>query len=75
MMPCKFCGESTDKGDRRVGMRQVGKTKRIGPEYQRVYRCRECRATMVMTGDDRTGIFADQWTPPPAGPKELPPKA
>ena len=61
MMPCKFCGELTADGKLRPGIKQVGKTKRVGSEFTRLYRCQECSATMTMTGDVKSKIVAEQW--------------
>jgi hypothetical protein len=64
MMPCKFCGDFTAEGNLRPGVKRVGKTKRTGSEFTRVYRCLECGATMHLAGDVRSMIVAEFWTPP-----------
>jgi RNase P subunit RPR2 len=63
MMPCKFCGSFTKDGKLRPGIKQVGRTKRAGSEFVRVYRCQECGATMRMAGDVRSKIFVEEWKP------------
>lgn len=64
MMPCKFCGSFTDKGEFRPGLKQVGRTRRVGSEFERVYCCQECGATKLLTGDAKSRIVAEQWTAP-----------
>jgi hypothetical protein len=64
MIPCRFCGAFTEKGGSRPGLKQVGKTKRRGDEFERVHRCQECGASLTMSGDVNSPITADQWTPP-----------
>jgi hypothetical protein len=64
MMPCKFCGDFTTDGKLRPGVKQVGKTRRVGSEFTRVYRCQECSATMTMSGDVKSKSITEQWTQP-----------
>jgi rubredoxin len=46
MIPCKFCGFSFENNDPRRGLKQVGKTRHLGFEFQRTYRCLDCGASL-----------------------------
>ncbi len=61
MMPCKFCGQVDHLGRDRRGIRQFGKTKSSGVRFVRRYRCLDCGAVCMMTGDVKTNAFIDAW--------------
>jgi transcription elongation factor Elf1 len=60
MVPCKFCGPVDERGRVRRGVRQVGKTKYQGNRYRRRYRCLDCGAVVVVTGE--VPPTSDVWT-------------
>ena len=64
MMPCKSCGCLTANGEFRPGIKQVGRTQRDGSRFRRTYRCQDCGALPVMTGDTQTRLVEDRWIEP-----------
>jgi hypothetical protein len=61
MMPCKFCNVSPDAR----GLKQVGKTRNIGTQFARRYRCQDCNAAMIWSGDLLDEVsFSERWFPP-----------
>jgi uncharacterized Zn finger protein len=61
MMPCKFCGPTDEAGVFRTGIKQIGKTRTDGVHFARMYRCRDCGATLQMSGDLRTKEIVEEW--------------
>jgi hypothetical protein len=61
MMPCKYC--EMDLAAR--GLKQVGKTRYVGTLFVRRYRCQDCSAAMIWSGDlgDKTSL-EERWFPP-----------
>jgi len=61
MIPCKYCQTSADAR----GLKQVGKTRYVGTLFARRYRCRDCHATMIWSGDLSDEASSDErWFPP-----------
>jgi hypothetical protein len=64
MMPCKFCGPFDSAGAPRLGIKQVGKTETVGTYFLRTYKCKECSATLLMTGNTASRVAAEKWVRP-----------
>ena len=58
MIPCKFCKKRLSAR----GLKQVGKTRYVGSQFARRYRCRDCGAAMIWSGDllDQ-GTLGERW--------------
>ena len=65
MMPCKLC--SCIHGSHARGLKQVGKTRYAGPRFVRKYRCQDCGATLVCSGDLHDAP-TDVWIAPDSSP-------
>jgi hypothetical protein len=63
MMPCKLCSRLLSAGTGERGLKQVGKTKYVGQSYARRYRCQDCSAEVVVTGE--VSETREVWAPPP----------
>jgi hypothetical protein len=63
MMPCKFCRI----GSSSRGLEQIGKTRNHGTLFARRYRCQDCGAAMILSGNlAREASITEQWFPPGA---------
>lgn len=61
MIPCSYCQSAA--GAR--GLKRVGKTRYTGPLFARRYRCQDCNAAMIWSGDLRDETSSDErWFPP-----------
>ena len=63
MIPCRFCDR--DRGPAARGLKQVGKTRTSGALFIRRYRCQDCGAATIVTGDvhDFQSV-SERWFPP-----------
>jgi hypothetical protein len=63
MIPCKLCTRSQTSR----GLKQVGKTRTVGTHFTRRYRCQDCDAAMVLSGDLRSiDSMSKRWFVPGA---------
>jgi hypothetical protein len=61
MMPCRFCVELPQS----LGLKQVGKTRNHDYVFVRRYRCQDCGAAMILSGDLRSqDSINETWFPP-----------
>lgn len=61
MIPCKFCKECPSSR----GLKQIGKTRTAGTLFARRYRCQDCGAASILSGDVRAfETIRELWFPP-----------
>lgn len=65
MMPCKLCFRI--HGSRALGLKQVGKTRYTGTAFVRKYRCEDCGATLISSGELHDSP-TDVWIAPDSAP-------
>jgi hypothetical protein len=69
MMPCRFCDAFGADLNTSIGIKQVGRTIRLGERWARRYRCVECGAQQEVTGPDNTTLMSfHRWLPPAQAP-------